>query len=227
MLNFYGNLVVIEHDVALADGRAIYTLYGHLSKVGVETGQRVAESDRIGWVGSTGVALRRTCTSKCASNPTDYGSGQSGYGSRPWRISGRRGRIVDGERVYEATISFQRKIAAGQSARRSATPTTRSTPTRSLASTTCTATCPTVRRLREGGRPIRWRGTATVEPGKTMAGHSVQVGAELAPHAISTGTKTGAASCAPAFRYNRPSPRHSRRASCRGPASPRSSGGMA
>lgn len=49
--NFYGNLVVIKHD----DG--LFTLYAHLSKIAVQTGQEVFTTDQIGEVGSTGVAI--------------------------------------------------------------------------------------------------------------------------------------------------------------------------
>ncbi|MGB8981406.1 MAG: M23 family metallopeptidase [Anaerolineales bacterium] len=49
--NFYGNLVVIEHDDKL------FTLYAHLSQVEVEEGQEVFTTDKIGEVGSTGAAI--------------------------------------------------------------------------------------------------------------------------------------------------------------------------
>lgn len=44
----YGNLVVIDH------GFGISTRYGHLSRFGAMTGQRVRRGDIIGYVGSTG-----------------------------------------------------------------------------------------------------------------------------------------------------------------------------
>lgn len=44
----YGNLVAIYHS------NGITTRYGHLSKIGVEVGQRVRRGDQIGNVGSTG-----------------------------------------------------------------------------------------------------------------------------------------------------------------------------
>jgi hypothetical protein len=50
-MNYYGNLVVIEH----AD--RLFTLYAHLSKIDVEVGQEVFTSDVIGEVGKTGVAI--------------------------------------------------------------------------------------------------------------------------------------------------------------------------
>jgi murein DD-endopeptidase MepM/ murein hydrolase activator NlpD len=49
--NYYGNLIVIEHP------GQIYTLYGHLSKILVQQGQKVTAGDQIGEVGETGVAI--------------------------------------------------------------------------------------------------------------------------------------------------------------------------
>jgi len=49
--NFYGNVIVIKHD------NDLFTLYGHLSKIVVETGQTVKASDKIGEVGKEGVAI--------------------------------------------------------------------------------------------------------------------------------------------------------------------------
>jgi murein DD-endopeptidase MepM/ murein hydrolase activator NlpD len=44
----YGNLVIIDH------GFGITTRYGHLSRFGVTSGQRIRRGDVIGYVGSTG-----------------------------------------------------------------------------------------------------------------------------------------------------------------------------
>lgn len=59
--NFYGNLVVIEHEfeVPESDGAVFhfYTLYGHLSQFFVRPGDRVEQFDEIGAVGQEGVAL--------------------------------------------------------------------------------------------------------------------------------------------------------------------------
>ena len=46
----YGNCVVIDH------GGGIGTLYGHMSSIGVSTGQTVGQGDRVGAVGSTGAS---------------------------------------------------------------------------------------------------------------------------------------------------------------------------
>ncbi|OGO36076.1 MAG: hypothetical protein A2W35_04305 [Chloroflexi bacterium RBG_16_57_11] len=62
-MNFYGNLVVIEHTVpealfqAFPDmPRPLYTLYGHLSEIDVQVGQQVTAGEQIGKVGQAGIA---------------------------------------------------------------------------------------------------------------------------------------------------------------------------
>jgi hypothetical protein len=52
---FYGNLVVLEHHLPGFD-QPVFTLYGHLSKILVQVGQRVQRGQQIGLVGMSGVA---------------------------------------------------------------------------------------------------------------------------------------------------------------------------
>jgi hypothetical protein len=61
--NFYGNLVVIEHPLPEPVQAAfpalsgpIYSLYGHLSQISIQTGQQVAAGQEIGKVGMAGIA---------------------------------------------------------------------------------------------------------------------------------------------------------------------------
>ncbi|MDQ7029354.1 MAG: peptidoglycan DD-metalloendopeptidase family protein [Ardenticatenia bacterium] len=54
--DFYGLVVVQELDQRWR-GRPVYIVYGHMSAVNVEVGQRVAPGDRVGLVGMTGVAI--------------------------------------------------------------------------------------------------------------------------------------------------------------------------
>jgi len=54
--DFYGNLIVVRLDRQY-QGELLFTLYGHLSKMLVETGQRVQAGDVLGEVGMTGVAM--------------------------------------------------------------------------------------------------------------------------------------------------------------------------
>ena len=53
--NFYGNLVVIQHDT-LWQGQPVFTLYGHLSETQVVEGQHVLMQQQIALSGATGVA---------------------------------------------------------------------------------------------------------------------------------------------------------------------------
>ena len=62
-MNFYGNLVVIEHQppadllAAFPDlPSPVYTLYGHLSEIAVQVGQAVTGGQEIGKVGQAGIA---------------------------------------------------------------------------------------------------------------------------------------------------------------------------
>jgi Peptidase family M23 len=52
---FYGNLVVLEHHLPGYD-LPVFTLYGHLSKILVQAGQRVQRGQQVGLVGMSGVA---------------------------------------------------------------------------------------------------------------------------------------------------------------------------
>ncbi len=54
--NFYGNLVVEKLDREY-EGRTVFVLFGHLSKVECAPGQRVKAGDVVGMVGSAGIAM--------------------------------------------------------------------------------------------------------------------------------------------------------------------------
>jgi murein DD-endopeptidase MepM/ murein hydrolase activator NlpD len=54
--DFYGQAVVVEHD-RLWGELPVYTLYGHVSRVLVQTGQQVQAGEPIAQVGQLGVAL--------------------------------------------------------------------------------------------------------------------------------------------------------------------------
>ena len=53
--NFYGNLVVVEHDSSF-EGQPAFTLYGHLNEVRVAADQHVEVGEVLGLSGATGVA---------------------------------------------------------------------------------------------------------------------------------------------------------------------------
>ena len=55
-LDFYGNLVIIEHHHKVIS-EPIYSVYGHLSEINVSVGQEVHQGQLIGLVGATGYAI--------------------------------------------------------------------------------------------------------------------------------------------------------------------------
>ncbi len=55
--DYYGNLVVIQHNFLTREGKPVFTLYGHMQTITVHGGQLVREGDVIGTVGETGIAL--------------------------------------------------------------------------------------------------------------------------------------------------------------------------
>jgi murein DD-endopeptidase MepM/ murein hydrolase activator NlpD len=71
--NFYGNVIVIKHPLTDVDGRPIYSLYGHLSKIYIPAGVYINGSEVIGLVGSTGVAVGAHLHLEVrVGNPNDY-----------------------------------------------------------------------------------------------------------------------------------------------------------
>ena len=56
-LGFYGNVVVLAHDIRTLAGRQIFTVYGHLESVAVEVGEVLDDLDLIGEIGSSGIAI--------------------------------------------------------------------------------------------------------------------------------------------------------------------------
>jgi murein DD-endopeptidase MepM/ murein hydrolase activator NlpD len=69
--NFYGNLVILQHNLP---GQTVYTLYAHLSKVDAVAGQTVRAGDKIGEVGQTGWAIGSHLHFEVRLDPDDYDS---------------------------------------------------------------------------------------------------------------------------------------------------------
>jgi len=96
--NFYGNVIVIQHDFAAPEGGPVFTLYGHLSKVLVQGGQRVKRGEKIGAVGKTGIALWYHLHFEVrVGNPQDYNAVRNPelwYAPQP-RTGKVIGRMVD------------------------------------------------------------------------------------------------------------------------------------
>jgi murein DD-endopeptidase MepM/ murein hydrolase activator NlpD len=112
LTDFYGNLVVIEHDQRAPTGEPLYTLYGHLSRVDVAAGQRIELQQRIGQVGATGVALGSHLHLEVRiGNPYDYARTYNpDLWIRPWPTFGTlAGRITDayGNPLHDVAITIQ------------------------------------------------------------------------------------------------------------------------
>lgn len=110
--NFYGNLVVIEHQ-AKYKGQAVYTLYAHLSQVGVVVGQQIESLQPIGLVGATGVAdgphlhfeVRVGCNQyNCTRNPGLWLYPFKDYGTIAGRIVRPNGTLIEGFQVTTSRI---------------------------------------------------------------------------------------------------------------------------
>ncbi len=109
--NFYGNLVVIEHDTTY-NGKSVYTLYGHLNTPLVAVGRHVEAQEVIGLSGATGVADGPHMHFEVRVGANDY------YSTRNpllwlWPFPDRGtviGRITfpDGSLAYEAPVRVVR-----------------------------------------------------------------------------------------------------------------------
>jgi hypothetical protein len=69
--DFYGNAVVIKHTFGVHN---LFTLYGHLSKFDVVTGDIITAGTKIGEVGAAGAALGSHLHFEVRINDNDYGS---------------------------------------------------------------------------------------------------------------------------------------------------------
>lgn len=110
--NYYGNLVVIQHDFLSPEGQPVFTLYGHLERVGVQTGQRVEVDAEIGVIGATGIAMGPHLHFEVrVGNPYDFGSTRNPeLWIRPFTGFGTlAGLVTDaaGNRLYDVTLTVE------------------------------------------------------------------------------------------------------------------------
>lgn len=118
MPNYYGRLVVIAHDVKTLDGEPVYTLYGHMQEIVVETGERVSAGQRIGTVGDAGVAFGPHLHLEVrVGDPESFGSSRNpelwmspypGFGTLAGHVSN-----PDGTVPYEMAITVRRAGLTG------------------------------------------------------------------------------------------------------------------
>ncbi|MEP7290181.1 MAG: peptidoglycan DD-metalloendopeptidase family protein [Chloroflexota bacterium] len=110
--DYYGNLVVIQHNFSSPEGQPVYSLYGHMSAVSVQTGQTVATGDVIGMVGATGVAFGPHLhfevrvgdpqSFSATRNPDLWISPYSNFGTLSGRVTDSAGNLL-----YNATVQVR------------------------------------------------------------------------------------------------------------------------
>ena len=112
-LNYYGNVVIIEHGFTSPDGLPIYTLYGHLDEIAVEAGQTIEQGERVGRVGGTGIAIGPHLHFEVrVGDPYDFDSTRNPdlwlYPKFDEGIIAGRVVNADGSLVYETDIQLRR-----------------------------------------------------------------------------------------------------------------------
>lgn len=110
--DFYGYVIVLQHNVTSAEGLPVYTLYGHLDSFRVQAGQVVTRGDQIGTVGGRGVALGPHLHFEVrVGDPYDYEATRNPeLWVRPYQTFGTLAGVVtdaDGNRLYEAPLRVE------------------------------------------------------------------------------------------------------------------------
>ncbi len=110
--NYYGNLVVIQHNITTPDGRTVFTLYGHMDRIAVQSGQPVTVGQEIGTVGGTGVAMGPHLHFEvrvgdpqnfdATRNPELWIRPYGGYGTLAGRVTDSAGNIL-----YSVTLKVE------------------------------------------------------------------------------------------------------------------------
>ncbi len=96
--NFYGNVVVLKLDATYRN-QPVYVLYGHMSRIDVVPGQRVAQGDVIGAVGMSGIADGPHVHLEVRVGVNDYGHTRNPllWLAPPPKLGLLAGRVVDAD----------------------------------------------------------------------------------------------------------------------------------
>lgn len=111
--DYYGNLVVIKHNLLSSEGLPVYSLYGHLQRTSVDTGSKIEAGDQIGTVGDAGVAFGPHLHLEIrVGDPEDFGTSRNpelwilpypGFGTLAGRVIN-----ADGSIAHEVTVTVRR-----------------------------------------------------------------------------------------------------------------------
>ena len=107
--DFYGNMIVLQMANSW-NGHKIYSLYGHLDTIRVQTGQEVSENEEIGTIGGTGAAYGPHLHFEIRiDNPRSYWSVRNPdlwhrpipeHGVLAGRVLDQDGRFIPGQRIF-------------------------------------------------------------------------------------------------------------------------------
>lgn len=110
--DYYGNVIVIQHNFTSPEGQPVYTLYGHLDRVEAEAGQPVRQGDPIGRVGDSGIAfgphlhfevrVGDYMSFSTTRNPELWIFPYRGYGTLAGRVTDASGSLL-----YEVTLTVK------------------------------------------------------------------------------------------------------------------------
>lgn len=114
-LDYYGNLVILKHNFPTPEGLTLYTLYGHLDGIEIETGQQVEQGDKVGSIGDTGIAIGPHLHFEVrlgdaddfysTRNPEMWLLPYPTFGMLAGRIIDSAGRLVEGEIIKVSVIN--------------------------------------------------------------------------------------------------------------------------
>lgn len=110
--NYYGNVVVIQHNFTSPEGLPVFTLYGHMNRIDVQVGQSVQQGVQIGSVGDSGIALGPHLHFEVrAGDPFSFGATRNPeLWIYPFRTFGTlAGRVTDanGNLLYNVTLKVE------------------------------------------------------------------------------------------------------------------------
>lgn len=109
-LNYYGNVVVIQHNGASPEGLPVYTLYGHMHDIEVQSGERVSTGDRLGRVGDSGIAIGSHLHFEVrVGSPYDFRATRNpDLWIKPYiRYGTLAGRVYDAENPYNVVLRLR------------------------------------------------------------------------------------------------------------------------
>lgn len=118
-LDFYGNLVILEHNLA-GFSEPIFTLYAHLSEVLVEVGDSVEMGQEIGLVGMTGGVPGSTLHFEVRLGENTYQAGRNPElwlqplsGDNDQGTGALAGRVLDGDGEFQEVPNIVLEQLAG------------------------------------------------------------------------------------------------------------------